>query len=102
MRPLIMRELINDICYRWGIEKKVKEYTAMCKWRQVVGEKIASEAQPTGVKSGKLFVKVDNASWRNELIFMKRAIIDKINESIGSYVIKDIVFSGRKGANRKK
>ena len=100
MKPFIMRDLIEDLCHRWGIEKRVKEYVAMSKWHIIVGEKIAKEARPVGVRDGKLFLQVDNASWRNELIFMKREIIDKINQSLGSPVIKDIVFSGRKGVHR--
>ena len=97
-----MRHVIEELCHRWGIHKKVKEYTAITQWPQIVGARIAKEAQPLGVKGGILFLQVENASWRNELTFMKREIIHKLNRTLGETVIRDIIFSGMKGVNRKR
>lgn len=93
-----MRELLNELCRRWGIEKKVREYAALSQWPHIVGEKIAQKAHPVGVEGGKLFVLVESASWRNELTFMKPEIIERLNRAVGASVIRDIVFTGRKGA----
>ena len=102
MKPMCLRDVLSEICHRWGIEKKIKEYSAMSQWSQVVGERIADKARPTGVENGRLFVHVDSSSWRNELTFMKKEIMDKLNRTVGTPVIQDIVFSGRKGATKVK
>ena len=96
-RPLCLSDALTELCRRWGIETKVKEYLAMSRWPQVVGEKIAREAKPIGIEKGKLFVQVDNSSWRNELTFIKKDIVDKLNQAVGTPVIRDVIFSSRKG-----
>lgn len=62
-------------------------------WHKVVGDRIASYANPLRVRDSILFVRVENASWRNELVFMKGKIIKELNQSVKANVIKDIVFT---------
>jgi len=75
------------------IDRRVKEETTILKWAEVVGERIAAQTKPLRVKDSILFVKVENASWRNELVFLKAKIIKELNQSVRANVIKDIVFT---------
>ena len=75
------------------IDRRVKEETTLLKWAEVVGERIASQSSPLRVKDSILFVRVENASWRNELVFLKGKIIKELNQSVRANVIKDIVFT---------
>jgi predicted nucleic acid-binding Zn ribbon protein len=76
-----------------GIDRRLKEESIVLNWNRLVGERIASKALPLKVRDSILFVSVENASWRNELFFMKRKIIDELNRSVKDNVIKDIVFT---------
>jgi len=96
MKPMSMRDILKELCHRWGIERRLKEYEVMSKWAEVVGHRIADEAQPTGVERGKLFVRVESSAWRNELTFMKTDIITRLNRIVGTSVIHDIIFTGGK------
>ena len=75
------------------IDRRIKEESVVLNWNQLVGERIASQANPLKVRDSILFVSVENASWRNELHFMKRKIIEELNQSVKGNVIKDIVFT---------
>ena len=75
------------------IDRRVKEETTLLNWDKVVGERIASQSSPLRVKDSILFVRVENASWRNELVFLKGKIIKELNQSVRANVIKDIVFT---------
>jgi len=75
------------------IDRRVKEETTLLNWDKVVGERIASQTNPLRVKDSILFVRVENASWRNELVFLKGKIIKELNQSVRANVIKDIVFT---------
>lgn len=75
-----------------GYEKTVKEFQVIQHWPEIVGEKIAAETEPTDSENGCLFVKVANASWKNELVFLKPEIIKKVNDFTGNKVVKDIKF----------
>ncbi len=75
------------------IERRIKEETVVLNWSKVVGERISKQSVPLTVKDAILFVRVENASWRNELVFLKSNIIRELNQSVGDNVIKEIVFT---------
>jgi predicted nucleic acid-binding Zn ribbon protein len=102
MNPVAIGDIINGLCRSWGIERKLKEQAAISQWPCVVGERIAKETQPLGIRDGILFLYVEKAVWRNELTFMKRELIQKLNRAVGASLIRDIVFSTKKGANYER
>jgi predicted nucleic acid-binding Zn ribbon protein len=75
-----------------GLDKGVKQNTALLIWDEVVGENIAENTSAEKVEHGTLTVRVDNSSWRQELVFKKKEIIDKLNSRIGKKTIKEIRF----------
>jgi predicted nucleic acid-binding Zn ribbon protein len=75
-----------------GIEKPVKRAEALRVWPKVVGEKISQVTEPQFFSSGKIFIKVKNDAWRNELFFHKRELLRKLNEELGSAIVDDIVL----------
>jgi predicted nucleic acid-binding Zn ribbon protein len=84
----ILNKCLNDL----GIQKSVKRYRALQIWHDVVGERISKVTEPVRMSDAKLFVKVKNDTWRNEIVFYKKEIIGNINKALGSAVIDDIVF----------
>lgn len=94
--PFGMGSLISDMFKGMEIETRVKEQTCLLIWDEVVGERIASSAQPEFVRDGKLFVTAKSSVWANELTFYKQELVEKLNRRVGGSVIKEIIFkSGR-------
>jgi predicted nucleic acid-binding Zn ribbon protein len=87
-----LRDILRITLKEFGIEKPIKQYEALWVWPLVVGEKIASVTEPKNIVNGKLFIKVKNAAWRNELVFLKKALIEKLNQKTGSRSVKDIIM----------
>lgn len=85
-------EVINNIIKSLGIETKLQETNAVIYWPEIVGPDIAKNTKAQQVKDGKLFVKVKNDVWRNELSFLKGRFIEKLNSKIGNQVISDIIL----------
>ena len=71
---------------------KVKQYRIWDVWNSVVGEAIARQAQPQQMRGMVLWVTVSSSTWMQQLEFMKRQIVERINERIGEKVISDIRF----------
>jgi predicted nucleic acid-binding Zn ribbon protein len=92
-QPERIDQVLNRTLKGLKIERRIKEETVILNWNRVVGERIAKESLPLKVKDAILFVKVENASWRNELVFLKGNIIRELNQSVGENVIKEIVFT---------
>ncbi len=87
-----LKTAIKTFLRKSGLEKGVKQNTALLLWDEVVGENIAENTNPEKVEHGTLLVTVENSSWRQELVFKKKEIIDKLNNKIGKKTIKDIRF----------
>ena len=87
-----LKTAIKIFLRKSGLEKGVKQNTALLLWDEVVGENIAENTNPEKVEHGILLVTVENSSWRQELVFKKKEIIDKLNNKIGKKTIKDIRF----------
>ena len=81
-----IKKLIKDL----GIENKVLENQVLNVWAIVVGKRISEISKAEKVENKVLFVKVLNSSWRNELLYHKRNIIDKLNKKIGKKVVEEI------------
>lgn len=77
---------------KFGIDNAIAQNNALNIWNDVVGESVAKNAKPDRVEHGVLIVKVSSPTWRQELYFKKKEIIEKINHTIGKNVIRDIRF----------
>ena len=75
-----------------GIGRKIREYDAVVKWNEVVGEQIARVTEAVKIERGVLVVRVQNGPWRNELNLRKNDVIEKINTSLGEKLVKEIRF----------
>jgi predicted nucleic acid-binding Zn ribbon protein len=61
-------------------------------WDEVVGRVVAENAQPEAFKGKLLLVRVGSSPWAQQLNFMKRDIIDKVNAALGRELVEDIRF----------
>ena len=79
-----------------GLTEKLTEYQTKQVWNEAVGPTLAAQTQPVQLRNGKMEVAVPSAAWRNQLIFMKREIINKINRSMGREVVTDLKLIHRR------
>lgn len=98
-------DLMKAGLQRVGVQKAVREKTAIVLWAEVVGDKTASVARIDSVRDGVIFVNCRDSLWAQQLHFLRPVIIQKLNERLGKDVIKDIKLSGvgfRKGEKREE
>ncbi len=91
-QPESLSLVIGKLIKKRGWERKIKEVQALANWSKVVGPKVAENSSPVRIEGQKLFVKVENSVWKNELIFMEKEIKEKLNQSVNREVVKDIIF----------
>lgn len=91
-KPVALGEHLRRIVVDLGLEKRVEKARIFTEWPKWMGDTIGMHSKPVKLKHGKLYVKVENDAWRNELIFQKHQIISKINGKTGKEIIKDIFF----------
>lgn len=87
-----LKVTIDKMLRRYGIDNAIAQTNALNIWDDVVGATVAKNSTPEKVEHGVIIVKVSTPTWRQELYFQKKEIIDKINAKIGKKVIRDIRF----------
>ena len=70
----------------------MRQMEVLERWPQIVGEQIARVTSAERIDGGKLFIHVTRSTWRNELVFLKKALIEKINREMSQEIVKDIIF----------
>lgn len=85
-------EAIGELTRAFGIQTKLQQYEAVNRWADVVGTRIAEQAEAVRIENGVLVVRVKSAVWRNELNMRKREIIEKLNRAVKTDAVKDIRF----------
>tara|TARA_B110000438_G_scaffold268892_1_gene284821 strand:- start:742 stop:1023 length:282 start_codon:yes stop_codon:yes gene_type:complete len=61
-------------------------------WKNVAGKTIAKNTEIFSFKRGKLRIKTTNSIWRNELIFQKEDLLQRLKEHEPQLKIKEIEF----------
>jgi len=83
---------LNDVIRELGLGKKIRQYEVIDLWKEVVGESIAGVREAEYVSGGKLFVRVARPTWRNELVYLKQDLMEKLNTALGDKIVTDIIF----------
>ena len=87
-----IHSVLKNYFKKSGLQQPVEQYQTLQEWPSLVGKTIARVTEPQQIKDGKLFVKVQNDAWRNELVFYKQEMLTKINKKMGSATIDEIIL----------
>ena len=60
-------------------------------WEQIMGKTVAKYTDKLQIIGTTLFVTSNVAPLKNELLYQKEKIIERVNEALGEKVIKDVV-----------
>jgi hypothetical protein len=84
--------ILSGLAKRLGLQSHLFELRLQQQWREIIGQPVASHTWPAQVRFKKLHLIVRNSVWLQQLIFLKPALLAKINERAGSEVLTDIAF----------
>ncbi len=87
-----LKKAIKNVVRESGIDKALKQESAVFLWEEVVGKTVSAVTEAKKVENGVLLIKTQSSTWRQELYLQKKQIINKINKKIGSNAIKEIRF----------
>jgi len=85
--------LISDILDTCRNERPDSEMTRIwALWDKTLGTTIAENARPAAFKGELLIVHVTNSPWMQQLQFLKKDIIQKLNSALGKNLVQEIRF----------
>lgn len=77
-----------------GLEQSVLEVQIEEIWPQVMGEMVSKLTRSVEVKDGMLIVRVSSAALKTQLFENRFELVRKLNEAVGSTVIRDCRILG--------
>lgn len=61
-------------------------------WEQIMGKTVAKYTESIKIYGDKLYVTTSMAPLKQELLFQKEKIVERVNEALGEKVIKEVVI----------
>lgn len=62
-------------------------------WEKIMGKTVAKYTEKIHIHGDKLYITTYVAPLKNELIYQKAIIIQRVNEALGEKIVKDVVIS---------
>lgn len=87
-----MKEALEQMLKVYRLKGKYDETFAVSSWEEVVGKAVANRTKEIFIKDKKLFLRLESAVIKNQLVMMRSQIIDNLNEKAGAKVVEEIVF----------
>ncbi len=84
--------VLAELIRQHGLDKKIQAQSIPLYWEEIIGPNAAKTAKVKKVEFGKLIVEVGAPVWRTELMMRREEIRKKLNERLGSEMIKEIVL----------
>ena len=87
-----LQELLNRAYHILDMDDTAREMEVVRVYKMVVGDLIARLTTRVLFAEGVLTVYLASAALRQELVYRRSSLLDRINETLGSPAVKKIVF----------
>jgi predicted nucleic acid-binding Zn ribbon protein len=88
-----LKAAIEEFLDSFHLRDKLNETKVIQSWEKVVGQMVAKNTSQLHIRKRVLFVKVNSAALRNELLFARQKIIQALNREAGGTIIDEIVLN---------
>jgi predicted nucleic acid-binding Zn ribbon protein len=85
-------EALIELMDTYKLSAKLNEIKLVDAWTKVLGKVIGNHTEKIWVRNHQLFVKLDSAVLKNELMYSKTKIVNSLNEFVGVQVVTELVF----------
>lgn len=86
-----LKEVIESMLEAYKLKSGVNEVRIMNEWENAVGKLIAQKTDKIFVKRGKLYVYLSSSVIKNELVYARQEIVDRLNRAVGEVVITEMI-----------
>ena len=92
MKPKSIKTVMSDYFKGTNFKEINQAINISTVWKNIVGNTIAKNTEIQKFKNGKITVKTSNPIWRNELIFQKEDLLNRLKKEEPELNIKEIEF----------
>ncbi len=86
-----LKEVIQQLLDTYHLKEKVNELRLVQSWETLFGKTIAKYTQKMFVSNKKLHLTITSAPLRQELMYSREKLIERINEAIEEDFVREVV-----------
>lgn len=87
-----LKDAIDQMLEKYRLRNKFDQSYVVAHWDKIMGSAISSRTKKVFINERKLFLQIESAPLRNELVRAKSKIIELINREMKSDLVDDVVF----------
>ncbi len=87
-----IKQAIAEMLETYRIKNKYDETAVIANWETIMGKTVANRTSEVFVKNKKLFIRLNSAALKNEMLIAREQLIELVNEHFGSKVVNEVVF----------
>ena len=92
MKPKPIKDVLSDFLKGSNFKEINETINIGAAWTSIVGKTIANHTEIKSIKNGKITRRTASPIWRNELIFQKEDLLNRLKKEEPELKIKEIVF----------
>ena len=87
-----LKEAIESLLRVYQLQNKYDETYIVAHWEEIMGKPIAARTTKVFIKDKKLFLGLDSAPLKKELLMAKQKMIELLNKTAQQDIITEVVF----------
>jgi len=88
---LPMKEAMDQLLKTFNIKTKFDQTKLIAYWEEIMGKTIASRTEKLYIKDKVLYIHINSAPLKNELMMSKSKILEIINKGADDTIVNDVV-----------
>ena len=92
MGEISLQDAINQFLQKSRLKNGIQALRIEDVWEEVMGKTVAKYTDKIQIINATLFITTNVAPLKNELLYQKEKIIERVNEALGEKTIKEVVI----------
>ncbi len=92
MSEITIGEALNQFIKKSKLKGGIQALQIQDAWEKIMGKTIAKYTDKIEIINHTLFISSTVAPLKNELLYQKEKIIERVNEALGEKIIKEVVI----------
>jgi hypothetical protein len=92
MSELSIGDALKDFLKKSKLKSGMQAMQVQDAWEKIMGKTIANYTDKIEIINSTLFISTNIAPLKNELIYQKAKIMERVNEALGEKVIREVVI----------
>lgn len=92
MGEVSIREAMEQFLRSSRLKQGINSVRVEELWEELMGKTISKYTEKLEIKGNTLFISTQMAPLKNELLYQKEKIMERINEALGEKLVKEVVI----------